>query len=211
MMASVVSSGTGTVLRNTPGGPVRGKTGTAEHGNDPAALPRTWFAGYQRDVAFAVLVEEGKSGGTVAAPVAKKFLTDLHRRLTARTRAPDRTAEGPARRTGRGLRRRLGGPGSDGADLVGLRALGALGDLELDPLGLVERAVALVVDGGVVNEHVGAAAVLGDETEALLSVEPLHGALCHGGNSFFDSQWSPHLARPRLPHYPHNYRDMPVR
>jgi cell division protein FtsI/penicillin-binding protein 2 len=77
MMASVVSSGTGTVLRNTPGGPVRGKTGTAEHGNDPAALPRTWFAGYQRGVAFAVLVEEGKSGGTVAAPVAKKFLTNL--------------------------------------------------------------------------------------------------------------------------------------
>ena len=79
MMASVVSSGTGTVLRNTPGGPVRGKTGTAEHGNDPNALPRTWFAGYQRGVAFAVLVEEGKSGGTVAAPVAKKFLTNLAR------------------------------------------------------------------------------------------------------------------------------------
>jgi cell division protein FtsI/penicillin-binding protein 2 len=77
MMASVVSSGTGTVLRNTPGGPVRGKTGTAEHGSDPDALPRTWFAGYQRDVAFAVLVEEGKSGGTVAAPVAKRFLTNL--------------------------------------------------------------------------------------------------------------------------------------
>ncbi len=77
MMASVVSSGTGTVLRNTPGGPVRGKTGTAEHGSDPNALPRTWFAGYQRDVAFAVLVEEGKSGGTVAAPVAKRFLTNL--------------------------------------------------------------------------------------------------------------------------------------
>jgi cell division protein FtsI/penicillin-binding protein 2 len=77
MMASVVSSGTGTVLRNTPGGPVRGKTGTAEHGNDPAALPRAWFAGYQRDVAFAVLVEGGASGGTVAAPVAKKFLTNL--------------------------------------------------------------------------------------------------------------------------------------
>ena len=77
MMASVVASGTGTVLRNTPGGPVRGKTGTAEHGNDPDALPRTWFAGYQQDVAFAVLVEEGRSGGTVAAPVAKKFLTNL--------------------------------------------------------------------------------------------------------------------------------------
>ena len=43
-MASVVSSGTGKVLRNTSGGPVRGKTGTAEHGSNPDALPRNWFA-----------------------------------------------------------------------------------------------------------------------------------------------------------------------
>ena len=77
MMASVVSSGTGTALRATPGGVVRGKTGTAEHGSDPDVLPRVWFAGYQGDVAFAVLVEAGKSGGTVAAPIAKDFLTDL--------------------------------------------------------------------------------------------------------------------------------------
>jgi cell division protein FtsI/penicillin-binding protein 2 len=77
MMASVVSSGTGTALRSTPGGVVRGKTGTAEYGNDPDVLPRVWFAGYQGDVAFAVLVEAGKSGGTVAAPIAKDFLTAL--------------------------------------------------------------------------------------------------------------------------------------
>jgi len=79
MMGSVVSTGTGKALRGTPGGPVRGKTGTAEHGNDPKALPRAWFIGYQGDVAFAVLVEEGKSGGTVAAPIAKEFLTNLSR------------------------------------------------------------------------------------------------------------------------------------
>ncbi|WP_392543999.1 penicillin-binding transpeptidase domain-containing protein [Oryzobacter telluris] len=77
MMASVVSSGTGTVLRGTPGGPVRGKTGTAEYGSDPNTPPRVWFVGYQGDVAFAVLVEAGKSGGTVAAPIAKAFLTEL--------------------------------------------------------------------------------------------------------------------------------------
>ena len=77
MMASVVASGTGTELRGTPGGPVRGKTGTAEHGSDPDADPRVWFVGYQGDVAFAVLVEEGTSGGTVAAPIAKDFLTAL--------------------------------------------------------------------------------------------------------------------------------------
>lgn len=76
MMASVVSSGTGTALRGTPGGAVRGKTGTAEHGSD--GPPRVWFTGYQGDVAFAVLVEEGRSGGTVAAPIAKSFLTLLN-------------------------------------------------------------------------------------------------------------------------------------
>ncbi len=63
MMASVVASGTGTELRGTPGGPVRGKTGTAEHGSDPDAAPRVWFVGYQGDVAFAVLVEEGTQRG----------------------------------------------------------------------------------------------------------------------------------------------------
>jgi cell division protein FtsI/penicillin-binding protein 2 len=79
MMASVVSSGTGTILRDTPGKPVRAKTGTAEHGDGPNALPRVWVVGYQDKVAFAVLVEEGKSGGTVAAPIARDFLAELAR------------------------------------------------------------------------------------------------------------------------------------
>ena len=60
-MAAVVASGSGTELRDTPGGPVRGKTGTAEYGSDPDAAPRVWFVGYQDDVAFAVLVETAKS------------------------------------------------------------------------------------------------------------------------------------------------------
>ncbi|QKE82920.1 penicillin-binding transpeptidase domain-containing protein [Arthrobacter sp. NEB 688] len=75
MMAEVVSSGTATTLRGTPGGTVRGKTGTADHGVDEK--PYTWFTGYQGQVAFAVLVEEGVSGGQTAAPVAKRFLTAL--------------------------------------------------------------------------------------------------------------------------------------
>ena len=115
MMASVVSSGTGTALRDTPGGPVRGKTGTAEHGCDPDAPPRVWFIGYQGDVAFAVLVEEGKSGGTVAAPDRQAL---PHRPLaTAADRRPrDGGRPRPANRTGpsartRGTRVRWGGPG----------------------------------------------------------------------------------------------------
>lgn len=79
MMASVVSSGTAAGLRGAPGGPVRGKTGTAEYGTDPDIPPRVWFVGYQGDVAFAVLVEAGRSGGTVAVPIAKAFLTNLAR------------------------------------------------------------------------------------------------------------------------------------
>src|SRR5690606_13428083 len=56
----------------------------------------------------------------------------------------------------------------------------ALGDLELDLLVLLERAVAARRDGRVVGEDVGAAVVGGDEAEALFSVEPLHGSGCHG-------------------------------
>jgi cell division protein FtsI/penicillin-binding protein 2 len=77
MMAEVVSGGTGSALRGTPGAAVSGKTGTAEFGNDNPPKTRAWFVGYQGDTAFAVLVEEGKSGGSVAAPIAKAFLTAL--------------------------------------------------------------------------------------------------------------------------------------
>lgn len=77
LMRQVVVDGTATVMADTPGGPVHGKTGTAEHGSKNPPETHAWFVGYQGDVAFAVLVEEGKSGGEVAAPVAKDFLTEL--------------------------------------------------------------------------------------------------------------------------------------
>src|SRR5512146_2170257 len=68
---------------------------------------------------------------------------------------------------------------SDRLDLLGLRALGPLGRGELDPLVLLEAAVAGRLDSGVVHEDVGGAIVWGDETEALVRVEPLHCALSH--------------------------------
>jgi cell division protein FtsI/penicillin-binding protein 2 len=77
LMRDVVTSGTGTVLKSVPGAPVRAKTGTAEFGNDKPPKTRAWITGWQGDVAFAVLVEEGKSGGTVAGPVAATFLREL--------------------------------------------------------------------------------------------------------------------------------------
>src|SRR3954447_3865645 len=69
--------------------------------------------------------------------------------------------------------------GSDGRDVRRLRALRALRDLELNLLVLLERAVAARRDRGVVREDVGAAVLGSDEAEALLGVEPLHGANRH--------------------------------
>src|SRR5665647_2289240 len=68
---------------------------------------------------------------------------------------------------------------SEGLNFLSLGALGTLGDLELHALCLFERTVAARLDRGVVNEHVRSAAILGDEAEALFSVEPLNCALNH--------------------------------
>ena len=57
---------------------MRAKTGTAQHGDD-SGEDYVWVTGYQGDVAFAVLIEGGTSGGTDAAPVARDFLTTLAR------------------------------------------------------------------------------------------------------------------------------------
>lgn len=77
LMRLVVTDGTGSVLKSVPGEPVYGKTGTAEYGTDSPPKTRAWFIGWQGNVAFAVLVEDGTSGGTVAAPIAKTFLQGL--------------------------------------------------------------------------------------------------------------------------------------
>jgi len=77
LMRLVVTGGTGTALKSAAGGEVFGKTGTAEYGAANPPETRAWFVGWQGNVAFAVLVENGKSGGTVAAPIAKAFLGNL--------------------------------------------------------------------------------------------------------------------------------------
>ena len=61
LMRLVVTNGTATMpLKGVPGGPVYGKTGTAEYGSNTPPDTRAWFVGWQGDVAFAVLVEEGQ-------------------------------------------------------------------------------------------------------------------------------------------------------
>jgi len=77
LMGLVVTDGTGSALKGVAGGQVFGKTGTAEHGSQVPPETRAWMVGWQGDVAFAVLVEEGKSGGGVAAPIARSFLEKL--------------------------------------------------------------------------------------------------------------------------------------
>ncbi|MEV6705070.1 penicillin-binding transpeptidase domain-containing protein [Micromonospora wenchangensis] len=76
MMREVVTAGTARALADVPGGPVYGKTGTAEYDDDPAHT-HAWFVGWRGDVAFAVFVEQGGSSTASAVPIAERFLRAL--------------------------------------------------------------------------------------------------------------------------------------
>ena len=76
-MRGVVTSGTGRVLNASPI-PIAGKTGTAELAKAPS---HAWFIGFApygakggKQIAFAVLVENGQYGGTAAAPIAGEIV-----------------------------------------------------------------------------------------------------------------------------------------
>jgi cell division protein FtsI/penicillin-binding protein 2 len=77
-MASVVRPG-GTAAGSGVPADAFGKTGTAEFGNANPPHTHAWFIGFRRDVAFAVIVEDGGVGGKVAAPLAAGFLRALPR------------------------------------------------------------------------------------------------------------------------------------
>lgn len=76
LMRSVVTSGTGTALASVPG-EVAGKSGTAEYGGGDPPPTHAWFIAFSGDLAIAVLVENGRSGGSVAAPIAARFFQAL--------------------------------------------------------------------------------------------------------------------------------------
>src|SRR5207249_7012208 len=107
---------------------------------------------------------------------------------------------------------------SEPADVLRLRALAALRDVELHPLVLLQAAEAGGRDGREVGEHVSAAVVGRDETEALVCVEPFHRTGGHVLSFSFtglvrspqntqcawvtatgaqESFWEPQLLRPR--------------
>jgi cell division protein FtsI/penicillin-binding protein 2 len=72
LMRSVITSGTGQALAGVAGEPA-GKSGTAEFGGGDPPRTHAWFIAFRGDVAVAVLVEFGRSGGEVAAPLAGAF------------------------------------------------------------------------------------------------------------------------------------------
>jgi cell division protein FtsI/penicillin-binding protein 2 len=78
MMREVVTSGTGTALRDVRGKPVFGKTGTAEF-DESSKDTHSWFIGYQDDVAFAVMVQKGGAGAEAAVPLVERFLNALNK------------------------------------------------------------------------------------------------------------------------------------
>jgi len=75
-----VTQGTGKRAADSPV-PIAGKTGTAELAGAPS---HAWFIGFapahergtapSRQIAFAVLVENGQYGGTYAAPAAAELV-----------------------------------------------------------------------------------------------------------------------------------------
>jgi cell division protein FtsI/penicillin-binding protein 2 len=76
MMRAVVVAGTGR-SGNVPGMDVAGKTGTAQVVTPDGADSMAWFIGFSGELAFAVGVEGGESGGSAAAPIAAAFLEQL--------------------------------------------------------------------------------------------------------------------------------------
>lgn len=60
---------------NFPGLELHAKSGTAETVSGKA--PHAWFVGYSGDYAFAVCVENGGYGASVAGPIANKVLQEL--------------------------------------------------------------------------------------------------------------------------------------
>lgn len=78
LMRATVTSGSAHALRDLPGQP-HAKTGTAEFGSGTPPRTHAWMIGYQgdSDLAWAVLLEDGGSGGADAGPVAQRFLRNL--------------------------------------------------------------------------------------------------------------------------------------
>ena len=81
-MRLVVLEGTGRRAMKGEAVSVAGKTGTAQLDE---GMPHSWFAGFapydgdrSKSIAFAVVVEHGGYGGTLAAPIAREIVDAAH-------------------------------------------------------------------------------------------------------------------------------------
>ncbi len=72
-MRTTVTGGTAKAL--APYGAAAAKTGTAEVVANGKVITNGWMVGYRGDVAFAVIVEGGVSGGKAAGPILANFLS----------------------------------------------------------------------------------------------------------------------------------------
>ncbi|GLC29656.1 peptidoglycan D,D-transpeptidase FtsI family protein [Clostridium omnivorum] len=76
-MRAVVTNGTGGNAE-VPGIKVAGKTGTADHNDEPNSIPHSWFIGFapydNPQIAVAVIVEDGGQGGIAAAKIAGQVM-----------------------------------------------------------------------------------------------------------------------------------------
>jgi len=77
MMAEVVSKGTAANEGLPPG--TYAKTGTAEYGTGNPPPTDAWLVGFNRDIAFAVVVVDGGYGGPTDGPIVARFLRALGR------------------------------------------------------------------------------------------------------------------------------------
>src|SRR4051794_5105015 len=108
-------------------------------------------------------------------PGAPYGLVSRHSTALARRHSRGHKRKGPVFRPG--LRSRAGL--LDRADVLRLRALGALRDVERHLLVFLQRLEAAALDRREVREEVLAAVVGRDEAEALGIVEPLDGTCAH--------------------------------
>ncbi|HEV2809646.1 MAG TPA: penicillin-binding transpeptidase domain-containing protein [Acidimicrobiales bacterium] len=77
LMRLVATEGSASTMADVPGEPVHAKTGTAEYGTEVPPRTHAWVIGFQGNIAFAVLIEDGTSGSGAAVPVAEAFLRGL--------------------------------------------------------------------------------------------------------------------------------------
>lgn len=73
LMRAVVTEGSGSFLGSL--GEVGAKTGTAEFGSGDPLPTHAWVIAHRGDLAVAVFVERGESGGRTAGPILQAFLS----------------------------------------------------------------------------------------------------------------------------------------